>query len=415
MKEIKEVANKCLNCKTKPCSIKGCPMETNIPDVIDAIKKDDYKKAYDILIENNIFSHVCSLICPQEEQCESKCVRGIQSNPITIGKLEKFINEWAKKNNYKAEIKQKEKNGKKVAIIGSGPAGLECAIELLINGFEVDIYEKDAIPGGILVYGIPDFRLPKAIVEDIVVIIKNLGANIITNTQVGEEILISSLIENYDAVFIGIGAQTSVTYSLTEQEVKNIYTSDLFLKAYNEGNYIKDLGTVAVIGGGNVAMDCARTAVKMGADSVNILYRRDEAHMPARKIELEDAISDGVNFKELIRVDSANIKEGKIDSLNCIKTEIVDGKAVDTVDGQVFKEKANTVVFAIGLKPDKKLMQSVGITLNDWGYIDVDEDGKTNIDKIYAGGDITESKSTVCRALAAGKRAAKGIIKNLSK
>lgn len=410
MKEIEEVANRCLNCKLKPCSKKGCPMQTNIPEFIEKIKEGNYKEAYDILIENNYLSYICSIICPQEEQCEGSCVRGIKENPISIGRLEKMVNEWAIENNYEHFFLKKEKNGKKVAIVGSGPSGLECAVELLKNGYEVDIFEKDDVPGGILEYGIPDFRLPKKIVEKLITSIEKLGANFKVNQEMGKDFSVSDLQKKYDAVFIGIGAGKSTVYSLASENTKNIYTSDVFLKKYNEQKNIKDLGVVVVIGGGNVAMDCARTAKKMGAEDVKILYRRDSVHMPAREIELEDALKDGVKFKELVRVENANTKDGKIISLNCVRTEIVNGKAVDSKDGQTFIEDANTVIFAIGLKPDKSLLESQGIILNEWGYVKIDENGMTNLDKVFAGGDITEEKFTVCRALAAGKRAANGIM-----
>lgn len=413
MNKVEEVANYCLNCKTKPCSIKGCPMETEIPEFITEIKNKNYAKAYDILIENNILSYVCSLVCPQEEQCEGSCVRAIKSVPTSIGKLEKFINEWAKENNYEHQFDIKEKNGKKVAIIGSGPAGLECATELLKNGYEVDIFEKDSIPGGILQYGIPDFRLSKDIVKEVTDYIKELGANFKTNKELGKDFSIQDLQKEYDAVFLGIGATKQACYPLSEDKVEGVYLSDVFLKAYNEHKFIEKLGTVAVIGGGNVAMDSARAAKKMGAKHVKILYRRDRAHMPARELELEEAIQDGVEFKELTRVSSANIKDGKIESLNCVRTEILNGKAVDAQDVPMFIEEANIVVFAIGQKTDKSLLESQNVALNEWGSIIIDEDGKTNLDNVYAGGDNTEEKATVCRALAAGKRAARGIMKNI--
>ncbi len=411
MEKIEEMANYCLNCKLKPCSEKGCPIKTQIPEFITEIKNKNLKKAYDILQENNICSHICSIVCPQEEQCEGSCVRGIKSNPTHIGLLEKYVNEWAEKEGYKYEINKKENNGKKVAIIGSGPAGLECGYELLKNGYLVDIYEKDSIPGGILVYGIPDFRLSKNYVEQIVNKLEGLGAKFITNKELGKDFSLEEISKKYDAVFLGIGAPKSSRYSLSENELKNVYDSDVFLKAYNENKYIKNLGTVVVIGGGNVAMDSARVAVKMGADKVKILYRRDRAHMPAREIELDDAIKDGVEFKELTRVASANEIDGNIKSVNCIRTEIINGKAVDVEGAKEFEEEANTVVFAIGLKPDKALIQEQGIELDEWGYIKIDENGKTNLANVYAGGDNTESKATVCRALAAGKKAAFGIMK----
>lgn len=413
MKSVSECANYCLNCKLKPCSIKGCPIQTKIPEFIMEVKNENYKGAYELLQENNPFSYICSLICPQEEQCEGSCIRGIKSEPTHIGELEKFVNEWAIENKIEYKINKKEKIGKKVAIIGSGPAGLECSIELLKIGFDVDIYEKDNVPGGILIYGIPDFRLSKDIVQNIINKIKNLGGKFITNRALGVDFNLNEISKKYDAVFLGIGATKSSTYKLSEENFSGIYDSDVFLRYYRENNYPKNLGTVVVIGGGNVAMDCSRVAVRMGAKKVKILYRRDRAHMPAREIELEDAIQDGVEFKELIRVASANIENENIVGVNCVKTEIIDGKAVDKNPVEEFIEEANTVVFAIGLKPDRKLIEENGIELDDWGYIKIDEYGKTNLENVYAGGDNTESKSTVCRAIAAGKKAANGIIKKL--
>ena len=415
--KINEFANYCLNCKIKPCSIKGCPMHTLIPEFITEVKNDNYKKAYELLIENNICSYICSLVCPQEEQCEGSCLRGIKSNPTHIGLLEKAVNEWAIENDYKYELSKKESNGLKVAVVGSGPAGIECATTLLREGFSVDIYEKDSIPGGILVYGIPDFRLSKDKVEVVINKVKELGGNFILNKELGKDFDLKDLSSKYDAVFLGIGAGKSTVYSLSDNEnIKNVFKSDIFLKAYSEKKFIKDLGTVVVIGGGNVAMDAARVAVKMGAKKVKILYRRDRCHMPARELELEEALEDGVEFKELTRVASANLdEEGNIISVNCVPTEIVDEKAKDVEGAKEFIEEANTVVFAIGLKPEKSLLESQNVPLNEWGYVEIDEDGKTSLDNVYAGGDNTESKATVCRALAAGKKAACGIIKNLLK
>lgn len=412
LENIKKEAAWCLNCKTRPCSKQGCPMCTNIPEFIEEIKNDNMEKAYDILYGNNIFSHICSIVCPQEEQCEGSCIRGIKQTATNIGKLERFVNDWAVKNSYNAKIELKPNNGKKVAIIGSGPAGLECAIELIKEGFSVTVYEKDKLPGGILIYGIPDFRLDKKIVEKIINNLKQNGVKFETEKELGKDIFINDLKEKYDAVFLGIGATVSSTYKLSENENKNVFKSDDFLKKYNEGKKIENLGTVVVIGGGNVAMDSARAAIRMGADKVKILYRRDRAHMPAREIELDEAIEDGVEFKELTRVISLNDKSEKITSVNCIGTEIIDGKAVD-IDGKEFEETANSIVFAIGLKPNKNLITNENIELDDWGYIKIDENGKTNLANVYAGGDCTESKSTVCRALAAGKKAALGIIKNV--
>ena len=414
IEEIKELAKWCLNCKMKPCSKSGCPIQTDIPEFIEKIKASEYEEAYKILLDNNAFSHVCSLVCPQEEQCEGSCIRGVKQTPTKIGELEKFINEWAIENHIEYRITNSEKKGKRVAIIGSGPAGMECSIELLKNGYDVTIFEKDKMPGGILWYGIPDFRLPKQIVKNIIQKIENRGATIKTGIEFGKDITIESLKENFDAIFLAIGATSSMAYELANEKLENVYQSDVFLKAYNEDRFLKNLGKVVVIGGGNVAMDVARVATKMGAETVKILYRRDKEHMPARKIELEEAIEDGVEFVPLTKVISANLEEKKIVSVNCIKTKIMDGKAVD-VDNTMFVVEANTVVFAIGQKPERALLEKENVKLNDWGMIEVDENGMTNLENVYAGGDATESKSTVCRALAAGKKAAKGIIKNFEK
>lgn len=409
--EIKEKAKWCLNCKMKPCSKTGCPMNTDIPEFIEKIKTDEYEAAYRILMENNLFSHICSLVCPQEEQCEGSCVRSVKQTPTKIGELERFIHEWAEENQIEYSVSQLPKNGKKIAIVGSGPAGLECAIELLKNGYEVTIFEKEKIPGGILWYGIPDFRLPKKIVQKLLKTIENLGATFKTQVEFGKEVTLENLRNEFDRVFLGIGATTSMKYELAKGKLEKIYLSDVFLKAYNENQFLKDLGKVVVIGGGNVAMDASRAAIRMGAEGVQILYRRDKEHMPARKIELEEALEDGVTFQPLTRVISANGEQGKMVSLNCIQTKIVDNKAVD-IQGTEFTVEANTVVFAIGLKPEKELLEKQGIKLNDWGMIEIDEQGKTNLENVFAGGDATESKSTVCRALAAGKRAAEGIMQS---
>ena len=408
--DIKEMAHKCLNCKAKPCSESGCPMETNIPEFILNIKEEKFEEAYKILNYNNIFSYVCSLVCPQEDQCESACVLKKAKGSTQIGKLEKFVNEIAIEKDYKLEQIVHNKSNQKVAIIGSGPAGLECAYELAKNGVNVTIYEKENECGGLLQYGIPDFRLSKDIVNKVIDILKDLGINFINNTELGKDISIKKLKEKYDSIFIAIGAQKSTVYSLTNDEmVDKIYKSDYFLKQYRNKEYIKNLGNVVVIGGGNVAMDCARCAIRMGAKSVSILYRRDKENMPAREIELQEAIADGVKIEFQTRVISANIKNHNIESLNCIKTEIIDRKAVD-IEGSNFEYKADSVVFAIGLKPDNKLLENENIELDEYGLIKINDKLETNIENVYAGGDTIESKSTVCRALATGKKAAKEIL-----
>ena len=236
-----------------------------------------------------------------------------------------------------------------------------------------------------------------------------MGVEFIFNSELGKNISIKELKKEYKYIFLGVGAELSSTYKLSEEKINSVYDSDTFLRAYNYNNFISNLGKVVVIGGGNVAMDSARAAVHMGAKKVSILYRRDREHMPARDIELEEALKEGVEFNELVRVDSAEVEGGKIKFLHCNKTHIVDGKAVDK-DGEVFDFEADTVVFAIGLKPNKELLLNEGIKLSDWGTIEVDENNETNIENVYAGGDVVDNKSVVCKALASGKKAAESII-----
>ena len=413
IEKIKEMADWCLGCKLKPCSEKGCPIKTNIPEFISKVKEEKFDEAYDILQENNIFSHICGTICPQEEQCEGKCVRGIKQEPTKIGRLEKFVNEWALENNYEYVYKTNtQKNNKKVSVIGSGPAGIECAYELKKNGYDVTIYEKDKEFGGILRYGIPDFRLSKNIIQNIISNLKKMGVEFISETKFGRDITIDSLKKEYDAVFLGIGAECPSTYNIGD--FKNIYDSDTFLRRYNDKEYIEGLGDVVVIGGGNVAMDSARTAKRMGANSVSILYRRDKEHMPARNDELEEAEKEGIKPVYLTRVIKGSGDNSTLKELECIKTEIIDHKAIDIVNSE-FKYKADSVVFAIGLKPNKELIESQNIEVNQYGLINVDEFGRTNIDKVYAGGDAMESKSTVCRAIASARNASHAIIGDLNK
>lgn len=413
IKEIKEKAKWCLGCKAKPCS-NACPMNTNIPEFIEEIKKNNIEKAYNILIQNNIFTHICSKICPQENQCEGACVRGIKDTSTQIGILENFVNDWARENSIKPQIAKREIiKDVKVAIVGGGPAGLSCAYELIKNGIKSVVFEKENILGGILAYGIPNFRLDKSTIDDIINILKELGVEFRFGQELGKNIKIENLKEDYDYIFLGIGAEISSIYNLSDEPLDYIYDSDTFLRAYNNKTGIKDLGNVVVIGGGNVAMDAARAAIHMGAEKVSILYRRDENHMPARKLELKETIADGVEFKELVRVISAKGNNGKIEKVHCIKTKIIDGKAVD-VDGEEFDYNANTVVFAIGLKPNKKLLEKEGIRLTDWGTIEVNENNETNIENVYAGGDVVDNKSVVCKALASGKKAALSIIDRIN-
>lgn len=401
-------ANRCLNCKTPMCR-KGCPIETSIPDFITKIKESNFRDAYFILQANNPMSEICSAICPVEEQCVGHCIRGIKGEAIKINALEHFINIWAKNNNINYEINKEKKSNIKVAIIGGGPAGIACAVDLAKNGANVTIFEKEAKLGGILEYGIPEFRLQKNTISVLENTMKNLGIIIKTNSTFGKDITIDNLREQgFNSVFLAMGAQKQTTYKLTENATKNIYCSDDFLKDYNTNHPKANLGKVVVIGGGNVAMDSARVAKRMGADEVYIVYRRNKELMPAREIELDEAIKDGVNVIFQTRVISANCCNNKLESLNCIKTEIINSKAVD-IENTNHVINADTVIFAIGAKPDDKLILSLNIKMEN-GLIAVDENYMTNINGIYAGGDLVETKSSVCRAIATGKKVANSIL-----
>lgn len=407
--DIENKASRCLNCK-KPMCKEGCPISTNIPEFIAKIKEKDYKTAYELLQENNIMSEICSRICPVEQQCMSKCIRGIKEKPVQINSLERFINDWAEENNIKYEYKLPNKINRKIAIIGSGPAGIACSTELAKAGIsDITIFEKEEKCGGILEYGIPDFRLSKDFVTNVIDKVKKLGIKIENNVTFGKNINLETLKkQGYTEIFVGTGATITSTYKLTDCETTSIYKADEFLKSYNTGKPVQHLGKCVVIGGGNVALDSARVAIRTTAKEVYILYRRNEELMPACKSELEDALKDDVKIMYQTRVISANVENGQVKSVNCIKTKIENEKAVD-IQNSEFTVDADTIIFAIGSKVDNKFFEELGIKLNN-GLIEVNKDYKTNIENVYAGGDLVETKSSVCRAIATGKKAAKTII-----
>lgn len=411
MKNIDETlkeASKCLNCKNPSCK-KGCPIATNIPEFILEIKNQNFNKAYEILQENNLMSDICSTICPAEEQCTGNCIKGIKDKPIPINELEKFINEWAKENNIKYDTIINHNTNKKVAVIGAGPAGIACSIALRKAGADVTIFEKEDKCGGILEYGIPDFRLSKEMVTNIVKRISNLGIKIENNKELGKDITINSLKnDGFDNIFLGIGAQRQTTYKLIEEPAKTILTSEELLKNYNEKGKIENLGITVVIGGGNVALDSARAAIRMGAKEVYVLYRRNKELMPAREIELKEAIEDGVKVIFQTKVISAKSNNNKIEEIECIKTKIENDKAIN-IENSNYKMEANTIIFAIGAKANEELLNSLGIKTSN-GLVEIDENYMTNIDGVYAGGDLVESKSYVARAIATGKKAAHSIL-----
>ena len=406
--KILEEANKCLNCQNPMCK-RNCPIETRIPEFINEIKNENLNKAYEILQENNIMSDVCSNVCPFEEYCIGNCVRGIKGEPVNVSKLEKYVNIWARDNNINYTYKIEKPNGHRVAIIGSGPAGLECAVELAKKGYEVTIFEKEQEIGGLLSYGIPGFRLPRNITKNLTKRVKELGIKVNVNCELGKDITINRLKElGYDAIFVAIGREIPSSYKLCDEECSNIYKASYILKEYNAKRIVENLGNVIIIGGGNVATDSARAAIRMGATSSTIIYRRDRNSMPARDDELEAAFNDGVDIIYNTKVTEAILENGRLTKIKCSDTKLNNGKLEDVEDSEHYIN-ANSVIFAIGQKPDKELLEKENIELDEKGYVKTNDKGVTNIDGVFAGGDVAQEKATVCVAIANGRKVANEI------
>ena len=432
-------AERCLNCKAKPC-VSGCPVGINIPVFIERIKAKDFDGAYDIIRFASSLPAVCGRVCPQENQCEKYCVRGKNGESVGIGRLERFV---ADRHNEKeiTEVKEIPSKGKKVAVIGSGPSGLACAGELSQRGYEVTVFEALHVAGGVLVYGIPEFRLPKSIVQKEVQNLKKMGVKIETNMVIGKTLTIDELMENYgfSAVFIGSGAGLPRFMGIPGESLKGVYSANEYLtrsnlmKAYldNSGTPIMKGGKVAVVGGGNVAMDAARTALRLGAEKVYIVYRRSMEELPARKEEVEHAIEEGIDFRLLnnpVEIlgyknenDPRDPKNGFVTGIKCIKMELGEPdergrrRPVPVKDSE-FVIDVDTVVMSIGTSPNPLIKNTTkGLEVNSRGCIIVEESTfATTKDSVYAGGDAVTGAATVISAMGAGKAAAKAIDEKLS-
>ena len=434
MEEIKEKVNYCLNCKIKPCSIKGCPLENNIPDFIKAVKEENYKQAYEILSQTTVLPGICGKICPHMKQCQGSCVRGIKGEPVSIGDIENFIFEKAEEENYSLKEAMQEAEGtdtskkeetsqnikkisnKKVAIIGGGPAGLTCAAFLAKDGVNVTIYEKYNYLGGLLVHGIPEFRLPKTRVQETVKRILDLGINVEYNKELGKNLNLEELEKEYDAIFISIGANKSVKIGVKGEELKGVYGGNELLEYNMHPDYTDK--KVSVIGGGNVAMDCARTIKKLGAKEVNVIYRRAEEQMPAEKKEIAEAKEEGIKF--LFQNNIVEIKGNKkVEKIELIKTELVQKEGETrlvpvNIEGSNYEIKTDYVVMALGSNVSDEVLD-LGLTLNKWGNVIIDENYKTSNSKIFAGGDLAGCKGTVAWAARSGRDAAESIKEFLEK
>lgn len=415
MEKINEKSNYCLNCKTKPCSMKGCPLENHIPQFIEQIKQGNYRKAYEILSETTVLPGVCGRICPHQKQCQGSCIRGIKGEPVCIGELESFtfdsiIEERDSLLNCYAEEIKKNKNDKKVAIIGGGPAGLTASAFLAKRGIKVTIYEKYDYLGGLLIHGIPEFRLPKDIVQKTVEKILRLGIEVKYNQQLGKDIFIQDLEKQYDAIFLSIGANKSIKMEVEGEELDGVLGGNELLEYNLHPNYKGK--TVAVVGGGNVAMDCARTVKRLGAKEVKVIYRRAREQMPAEDKEVEEAMQEGIEF--LFQNNIAKIiGKDKVEKLELIKTKLIQ-KENDTrlvpvnIENSNYEMNVDYIIMALGSKVES-YVKELGLKINKWGNIEINENYQTSNPKIYAGGDLAGVKSTVAWAAHSGREAAKNI------
>ena len=433
-------AQRCLHCKNMPC-VSGCPVQIHIPDFIAKVAEGDFEAAYQIIAQDSALPAVCGRVCPQETQCESKCVRGIKGEPVGIGRLERFVADWHNANATEKAVAPAS-NGHKVAVIGSGPSGLTCAGDLARKGYEVTVFEALHLAGGVLVYGIPEFRLPKSIVQKEVDGLKDLGVKIETNAVVGRSITIDELMEEmkFEAVFIGSGAGLPMFMHIPGENLKGVYSANEFLtrinlmKAYREGadTPIMDLKgkKVAVVGGGNVAMDAARCSKRLGAD-VYIIYRRSEAELPARAEEVEHAKEEGIIFKTLTNPveilgynnpeDKRDPKNGSVVGIKCVEMELgepdASGRRRPIVkEGSEFDMDMDCVIMSLGTSPNPLIKSTTkGLEINKKGGIIVNEEGLTSREGVYAGGDAVTGAATVILAMGAGKTAAKAIDEYLAK
>ena len=413
-------AKRCLNCKNKPCTT-GCPVQIDIPAFIAQVAEGNFAEAYRIITQSSSLPAVCGRVCPQENQCEGKCVRGIKGEPVAIGRLERFVADW---HNAQPEtpVEKPAPNGHKVAIIGSGPSGLACAADLVKKGYDVTIFEALHVAGGVLSYGIPEFRLPKAIVQKEIEGLKALGVKVETNTVVGRTVSVDELMkeEGFESVFIGSGAGLPRFMNIPGENLSGVYSANEFLtrinlmKAYKEGSStpIKAGTSAVIVGGGNVAMDAARCAKRLGAD-VTIVYRRTEKELPARAEEVEHAMEEGINFKFLTNpTEITATDDGWVKGVICQQMELSESDASGRakpvpIEGAFFEIEADCVIISIGTSPNPLIKSTTsGLDTQKWGGIIADEDGLTSKEGVYAGGDAVTGAATVILAMGAGKKAA---------
>lgn len=418
-----EEAERCLHCPTKPC-ISGCPVAVNIPDFIEAVKHGDFEEAYQLIRETSSLPAVCGRVCPQENQCEMKCVRGIKGEAVAIGRLERFVADWHREN-VKDKAVKPVKNGHKVAVVGAGPAGLTCAGDLAKMGYHVSVFEALHVAGGVLMYGIPEFRLPKAIVQNEIEGLKHMGVDIQTNMVVGRSESVDDLFAaGYESVFVGSGAGLPNFMNMPGENLKGVYSANEFLtrcnlmKAYQDGvdTPIQKPEKAVIVGGGNVAMDAARCAKRLGVKEVTVVYRRSMEELPARKEEVEHAMEEGIVFKLLTNpVRVLGNEEGWVSGMECVSMELGEPDASGRrrpveIENSNFVLDVDCMIMAIGTSPNPLIRSTTkGLETNKKGCLITDDNGETTRDGVFAGGDAVTGAATVILAMGAGKTAAKAM------
>ena len=419
-KEIHEYTEYCLNCPTKPCSNKGCPLNNDIPTFIKQVKEGNLKEAYKTLSKTTVLGSVCGRICPHMKQCEGSCIRGIKGEPVQIGRIESYVFDEGLKNEWYKEVeKTNELEGKNIAIIGGGPAGLTCGNFLARMGAKVVIYEKYNHLGGILEHGIPEFRLEKEVLDRTVRAILNEGILDISveyGKELGKNLSLEELENKYDAIFLGFGANIPSKMNVEGEDLEGVLGGNSLLETGKHPEYKGK--RVAVIGGGNVAMDCARTIKRLGADKVYVIYRRAEKQMPAEAKEIEDAKREGIEFlfqNNIVKI----LGNNKVEKVECIKTNLVkkEGETREVpvnIEGSNYQLDMDFVVMALGSCPEREVIEKLGLELNKWGYIKVDEKRRASRKKVYAGGDLAGDKGTIAWAAKAGRDAAESIKEDLA-
>lgn len=417
-----EEAKRCLNCKHKPC-VSGCPVSIVIPDFIKYVAEGEFEKAYQVINASSALPAVCGRVCPQERQCESKCVRGIKGEPVAIGRLERFVADYHN-SHFNGSADLPKKNGKKVAVIGSGPSSLTCAGDCAKMGYDVTVFEALHVAGGVLVYGIPEFRLPKAIVQKEVNNLKSMGVDFKTNVIVGRSIEIDDILKEYDAVFIGSGAGLPRFMGIEGENLKGVYSANEFLtrinlmKAYQADSRtpIQHAKAVAVVGGGNVAMDAARCAIRLGAEKVYIIYRRSLEELPARAEEVEHAMEEQIEFKTLTNPTKIiGDENNNVCAIECVSMELGEPdesgrRRPSVIKSSEHKIDVDCVIMALGTSPNPLIKSTTkGLEVDKRGCIVADEMGRTSLPGVFAGGDSVTGAATVIKAMGAGKNSAKAI------